>query len=71
MTTAVIEPKAPQTTEPLLLRPIEAARALGIGARSLWRLTDAGEVPCVRIGRSVRYAPADLQAYIDKRRAQN
>jgi excisionase family DNA binding protein len=71
MITAVIEPKAPQTTEPLLLKPAEAARALGISPRNLWGLTAAGEIQCVRIGRLVRYAMVDLQTYIDRKRAQN
>jgi excisionase family DNA binding protein len=55
----------------LLLKPREAAQALSISARTLWTLTRRGEVPCVRIGRAVRYAPADLRAWIDaqKRKA--
>ena len=41
----------------LLLRPPEAAEALAISDRTLWGLTKAGEIPCVRFGRSVRYDP--------------
>ncbi len=43
----------------LALRPKDAARALGIGERLLWSRTNAGEIPCVRIGRAVVY-PVDL-----------
>lgn len=43
----------------LALRPKAAARALGIGQRLLWSRTNAGEIPCVRIGRTVVY-PVDL-----------
>ncbi|MCG8407489.1 MAG: helix-turn-helix domain-containing protein [Phycisphaerales bacterium] len=50
----------------LLLRPDEAAKALAISPRKLWELTNCGEVPCIRIGRAVRYVPADLQAWIDR-----
>lgn len=39
----------------LALRPKDAARALGIGTRLLWELTNRGEIPCVRIGRCVTY----------------
>lgn len=53
----------------LLLTPKEAAAALSISARSLWTLTDTGVLKAVRIGRSVRYAVADLEAYIDRCRS--
>jgi excisionase family DNA binding protein len=49
----------------LLLRPRDAARALAIGERKLWDLTKRNLIPCVRIGRAVRYSPLDLQAWID------
>ncbi len=50
----------------LLLTVREAAAALSISERTLWTLTDAGAVNAIRIGRAVRYAVADLQAYIDR-----
>jgi hypothetical protein len=40
---------------PLALRAPAAAKALGIGVRLLWSKTNAGEIPCVRIGRTVVY----------------
>ncbi len=52
----------------LLLTSREAAEALAISPRSLWSLTNSGELPCVRMGRSVRYAPEDLQEWIDRQR---
>lgn len=52
----------------LLLRPADAARALSISPRKLWGLTAEGALPCVRVGRSVRYSPADLAAYVDAQR---
>ncbi len=60
---------APQSggTGPPLLTPQQAADALAISARTLWSLTERGEVPAVRIGRAVRYAPADLAAYVESR----
>jgi excisionase family DNA binding protein len=54
----------------LLVTPAEAARALRISPRTLWGLTDRGEVPCVRIGRAVRYDPRDLVAYVERRRGE-
>ena len=57
----------PATTQ-LLLRPADAAQALAISPRKLWAMTASGEVPCVRLGRSVRYDPDDLRAWIEERK---
>jgi predicted DNA-binding transcriptional regulator AlpA len=52
--------------ELLLLKPAEAARALGISPRTLWGLAD---LPRVRIGRSVRYDVEDLRKWIAARKS--
>jgi excisionase family DNA binding protein len=49
----------------LLLTPREAAEALAISERTLWQLTHDQALPCVRIGRSVRYRPEALRTYLD------
>jgi excisionase family DNA binding protein len=54
-----------RSVERLLLRPREAAKALGICERTLWDMTSKRELPRVRIGRAVRYDPRDLQAWIN------
>lgn len=51
-----------------LLKPSEAADLLAISERTLWSLTNANEIPHIRIGRSVRYAVSDLEAWIDSKR---
>jgi excisionase family DNA binding protein len=59
-------PTAPTTlARPLLLTRRQAAQTLAIGERTLWELTRSGAIPCLRIGRAVRYSPLDLQAWID------
>lgn len=50
---------------PLLLDAHDAAKALRIGERTLARLTAAGLIPVVRIGRRVLYDPRDLPAWIE------
>jgi excisionase family DNA binding protein len=50
---------------PLLLTTRQAAQMLAIGERTLWELTRQKAIPCVRIGRAVRYSPLDLQAWIE------
>ncbi|UCD51439.1 MAG: helix-turn-helix domain-containing protein [Phycisphaerales bacterium] len=51
--------------QPLLLTARQTARLLSISERSLYSLTKAGDLPAVRIGRSVRYDPADIRAWIE------
>jgi len=60
-----------QSVSSLALRPREAAKALGISARTLWGLTaPRGPIPCLRIGhgkrRTVLYPTADLQTWLTR-----
>lgn len=55
--------ETPATTA-MLLTPAEASKALAISQRKLWSLTASGAIPCVRIGRSVRYSAESLRAWI-------
>lgn len=40
--------------EPIMLRPAEVAALLALSPNSVYRLIERGEIPSVRIGRSVR-----------------
>lgn len=40
---------------------------LGISARTLWTLTNSGEIPHARIGRRVVYPLADLESWLAAR----
>jgi excisionase family DNA binding protein len=51
----------------LLVKPDEAAKLLAVSPRTLWSLTRAGVVPCVRFGKSVRYSMDTLRAVIAQR----
>lgn len=54
---------SPTPSDPDRLRTMrEAAAWLGVSTRTLYTLTTAGAVRSVRLGRSVRYDPADLRA---------
>ena len=50
----------------LLLTPPQAAAAMQISERQLRYLAKSGEIPSVPIGRIVRYAVADVEAWIRK-----
>ena len=52
----------------ILIPPKQAAAALAVSERTLWSLTKAGEIPSVKIGRSVRYDQADLRRWIQSRK---
>lgn len=55
--------------DPLLVTSSQAAKALSMSPRTLWTLTNSGEIPCVRFGRAVRYDPDDLKAWIRAQKA--
>ena len=54
----------------LALKADEAARALGIGERALWSLTNRNAIPHVRIGRRVLYPVGALTAWLAEQAAQ-
>jgi excisionase family DNA binding protein len=47
----------------ILLKAAEAGRLLGLSARKVYALAEAGILPCYRFGAAVRFAPADVEAY--------
>ena len=52
-----------------LLTSREAAKFLCLSERTIWEITGPrGDLPAVRIGRSVRYSKTDLADYIDRHR---
>ena len=54
-----------------LLKPNEAADALGICPRTLWAITaPRGTLSCVRVGKSVRYHQADLDDFIEQHKSK-
>jgi predicted DNA-binding transcriptional regulator AlpA len=58
----------------LLLTARQTAEALAISSRTLWELTNRGELTPIRLpgrgkARSLRYAVADLERWIARRQA--
>ena len=52
-----------------LLRPRDTAKRLGVSTPQVYHLAATGKIPCIRIGRSVRFRPADVDRFIrDNRR---
>jgi excisionase family DNA binding protein len=48
----------------LLLKPEEAAATLGIGRTKVFKLISRGELPAIRIGRTVRVPTILLEAWV-------
>ena len=53
--------------EIMLLRAEEVAKALGVGRSKAYEMMASGEVPVVRIGRSVRVPAESLRRWISDR----
>jgi excisionase family DNA binding protein len=50
----------------LALRPREAAKALGVSERLLWDWTHNGDIPHVRIGRTILYPVHLLRDWLSR-----
>lgn len=48
----------------LLIDAKQARAVLHLGERRLWELTNCNAIPSRRIGRTVRYVPAELAAWV-------
>jgi excisionase family DNA binding protein len=57
-------------TEITWLSSSRAAGRLGIGARTLYRLIDEGEIPAYKFGRVIRLQLAEVNAFIGRARIQ-
>ena len=53
--------------EERLLKPAEVADILQVSRAMAYKLLNQGEIPSVRIGKSVRVRRADLERYINER----
>jgi len=57
-------------TGPELLTPVQAARLLGVGRTTIYRLASERQLTRVRIGRSARFVRAELEEFIESRLAE-
>lgn len=52
--------------EDALLTPRQAADLLAVSERTLWTKTKEGQIPSVKIGRSVRYDRQDIREFVHR-----
>jgi len=50
-----------------LLRPREVAEVLQLSQMQIYRLARQGQLPCVVVGKSVRFKAAELSLFIKER----
>jgi excisionase family DNA binding protein len=67
MNTVTHAPESSNASE-ILIGEREAAKRLSLSTRTLYALRTAGQLPHVRIGTKVLYAPDDLAAFAASRR---
>lgn len=53
---------------PELLRPEQVAKALGCSKPFIYALAKRGDLPCVVMGRAIRFSPQDVIAFIENHR---
>ncbi len=58
------------TNDKLLLRISEAADMLGVARSKAYAMVQAGELPAVRIGKSVRIPVRALNDYVERKTAE-
>ncbi len=54
------------TTDVHLLRPVEVVSLLGVSRSWLYDAAKSGRIPCVRLGRYVRFDRGDVLAWLER-----
>lgn len=58
------------SAEPVWLGTQEAARHLGITARTLYRFIDEGAIPAFKLGRVLRLRLSDVETFLESTRVR-
>lgn len=62
-----VEPRFARLEEPLLT-PADAAQLLVVKTSWIYEAVRDGRLPCVRIGRHIRFLRSDLERFVDEQR---
>lgn len=57
--------------DPMVVDEEQAARMLGISRRMVFEFRSKGELPCVKLGRLIRYRVSDIHAFLERKRIQS
>lgn len=69
-TTAPTRRDAAEASTDRLLDTLETARFLGMGKRTVQELVADRKLAFIKIGRAIRFAPADLAAFVEANRVK-
>lgn len=58
------------TDEEQLLSREEVAGMLGVNLSTLWRWEKAGYLPCVHLGRKVKYPPSLIRLFVERNKGR-
>jgi len=61
----IYRPIPDPTPDPLLVNAKQAGRMLSVCERTIFNLVARGELTAIHIGKSVRFAVADLKAWVE------
>ena len=64
-----VSPRFPRLDEPLL-RPADAARLLAVRTSWVYDAARDGRLPCLHIGRHLRFLRSDLERWVAEQRGQ-
>ena len=48
-----------------LLRAARVAELLSVSERYVYQMASEGRIPCVKVGRSVRFRPSEIEAWLE------
>ncbi len=68
--TSVMDHDGTDKNRRLALRPKEVAKALGIGERLLWSMTNQGLIPHLKWGKAILYPIGELERFMAEQAAK-
>jgi len=63
-----LAPRATAMLSEPLLTPVEAAALLAVRRSWIYDAARSGQLPCVRVGRHVRFLRSDLEVWVARQR---
>ncbi|MGA2977891.1 MAG: helix-turn-helix domain-containing protein [Spirochaetia bacterium] len=51
------------------IKAAEAAKILGIGTSTVYRMVENRQLPCIRLGSAIRFRRATLESFIESQEA--
>lgn len=56
--------------ETKLLNVVELAKLLNVSSMWVYEKVKAGKIPCIRLGRTIRFVPEDIDSFISSNKKE-